>query len=98
LEPNEISAVGQGGNEFERCCEVACGERGPNLFAAGLIVIGCQHFFFGQFVPMIVPLWPAWIPGRLFWVYLVETILIVGGGAVISGIKARLAATLPNPA
>ena len=47
---------------------------------------------------MIVPLWLAWIPGRLFWVYLVETILIVGGGAVISGIKARLAATLPNPA
>lgn len=43
---------------------------------------------------MVVPLWPGWIPGRPFWVYLVGTILIVGGGAVIFRIKARLAATL----
>jgi uncharacterized membrane protein len=67
---------------------------GRVFFAVGLIAIGCQHFLFRQFVPMVVPRWPAWIPGRLFWVYLVGMILIVGGGAVLSGIKARLPATL----
>ena len=67
---------------------------GRIFFSIGLIAIGCQHFLFGQFVPMVVPWWPGWIAGRLFWVYLVGAILIVGGGAVLSGIKARLAATL----
>lgn len=67
---------------------------GRIFLAVGLIAIGCQHFFFGQFVPMVVPLWSARIPGRWFWVYLVRAVLIVGGVAVISGIKARPAATL----
>jgi uncharacterized membrane protein len=67
---------------------------GRIFFAVGMIVIGCQHFFFRHFIPMVVPLWPTWIPGRLFWVYLVGTILIVGGAAILFGIKARLAATL----
>jgi uncharacterized membrane protein len=67
---------------------------GRTFFGLGLIVIGYQHFFFGRFIPLVVPLWPAWIPGRFFWVYLVGTALIVGGVAVIYGIKARLAATL----
>jgi uncharacterized membrane protein len=57
-------------------------------------VIGCQHFFFAQFVPMVVPLWPASIPGRLFWVYLAGTILIVGGASILSGFKARTVAAL----
>lgn len=64
------------------------------FFAIGLIGMGGQHFFFGRFVPMVVPLWPAWIPGRLFWVYLVGTILIAGGGAIVSGVKARTATLL----
>jgi uncharacterized membrane protein len=67
---------------------------GRMFFAIGLMAIGCQHFLFGQFVPMVVPWWPGWIPGRLFWVYLVGAILIDGGGAVLFRIKARLAATL----
>ena len=67
---------------------------GRIFFAIGLIGIGGQHFFFRQFVPTVVPLWPAWIPGRLFWVYLVGTILIVGGASILSGVKARTSATL----
>jgi hypothetical protein len=38
--------------------------------------------------------WPAWIPGRLFWVYLVGTVLIVAGGSILTGIKARADSTL----
>lgn len=67
---------------------------GRILFGLGLIGLGGQHFFFREFVPMVVPLWPAWIPGRLFWVFLVGAILIAGGGAIVAGVKARLAATL----
>jgi uncharacterized membrane protein len=67
---------------------------GRIFFAIGLIGIGCQHFIFGQFIPVIVPIWPKAIPGRLFWVYLVGAILIAGGGAILAGVKARLAATL----
>jgi uncharacterized membrane protein len=63
--------------------EVARDNYEPIFFTLGMIVIGGQHFFFRQFLPMIVPLWPAWIPGRLFWVYLIGTALIVGGGAII---------------
>lgn len=67
---------------------------GRVFFAVGMIGIGCQHFFFGQFVPLVVPHWAASIPGRLFWVYLAGTILVVGGAAILSGFKARTAATL----
>jgi uncharacterized membrane protein len=67
---------------------------GRAFFAIGLIGMGVQHFFFRQFVPMVVPMWPEWIPGRLFWVFLVGTILIAGGGAILAGVKARLAAML----
>jgi uncharacterized membrane protein YphA (DoxX/SURF4 family) len=67
---------------------------GRIFFAVGLIGMGGQHFFFGNFVPMVAPLWPAWIPGRLFWVYLVGSILIVSGGSILTGIKARASATL----
>jgi uncharacterized membrane protein len=77
---------------------------GRIFFALALIGIGGQHFFFRQFVPMVVPVWPAWIPGGLFWVFLVGTILIGGGVAILAGtmlagpilapIKARTAATV----
>lgn len=76
---------------------------GRVFFAIALIGIGGQHFFFRQFVPMVVPVWPAWIPGTLFWVFLVGTILTGGGvailagpilaGPILAGIKARAAAS-----
>lgn len=67
---------------------------GQIFFAIGMIGIGCQQFFFRQFLPMLAPFWPAWIPGRLLWVYLVGTILIAGGISTLSGLKPRTAATL----
>jgi hypothetical protein len=35
-------------------------------FAVGLIGMACQHFFFEQFAPIVVPPWPASMPGRTF--------------------------------
>lgn len=64
------------------------------FFAIGLIGIGCQHFFFRQFIPVVVPLWPAWIPARQFWVYLVGAILIAAGVSILFGFKARTASLL----
>jgi uncharacterized membrane protein YphA (DoxX/SURF4 family) len=67
---------------------------GRVFFSVGLIGIGFQHFFFAQLIPVVVPFWPIWMPGRLFWVYLVGIMLIAVGGSILSGVRARLAATL----
>jgi uncharacterized membrane protein YphA (DoxX/SURF4 family) len=67
---------------------------GRVFFAVGMIGIGCQEFFFSQFVPLVAPIWPKAIPGRLFWVYLAGTILVVCGASILSGVKARTSATV----
>jgi uncharacterized membrane protein YphA (DoxX/SURF4 family) len=67
---------------------------GRIFFALAQIVVGFELFYFRQFVPMVEPLWAQAIPGLAFWVYLVGILLIVAGGAILTGIKARLAATL----
>jgi uncharacterized membrane protein len=63
---------------------------GRIFFATGMIVTGGQQFFFGQFVPMVVPLTPGTIPSQRLWVYLTGAILIVAGGAILTGLQARL--------
>ena len=65
---------------------------GRVFFGIGTVGMGAQHFFFGNFVPMVIPVWPAWMEPRLFWIYLVGTALVAAGVAVLSGVKARLAA------
>ncbi len=67
---------------------------GRVFFALGLMGIGLQHFYFKQFIPVVVPVWPTWIPGRLFWVFLTGTILFVAGGMILTGKQARFAATM----
>ena len=44
-----------------------------------------------KFVASLVP---AWIPGHAFWTYFAGTALIASGVAMITRIKARLAATM----
>jgi uncharacterized membrane protein YphA (DoxX/SURF4 family) len=67
---------------------------GRIFFAIGMLGIGFQHFFFRKILPLVAPIWPAWIPGRPFWAYLVGTILVLGGISILSGFKARAAAIL----
>ena len=61
---------------------------GRMCFGAGLIGIGVQHLFFSQFIPVVVPLWPSWIPEQQLCVYAVGSLLIVAGGFIVSGSKA----------
>src|SRR5579864_5153658 len=71
---------------------------GRIFYALGLIGIGIQHFIFADFIPVIAPSWPAWIPGRPFWVYTVGTALIAAGAAIVFGIQARTVAAISGAA
>lgn len=65
---------------------------GRLFFALGIAGIGFEDFFFGQFIPVVVPLGPQWIPGHAFWVYCVGALLLASAGAILAGIQARAAA------
>jgi uncharacterized membrane protein len=67
---------------------------GRIFFAIGVVGIGVQHFIFSDFIPVIVPAWPAWIPGHYFWPYVFGAALSAAGLAIIFKIKARTVATL----
>lgn len=56
-----------------------------------LFTAGIQHFIFAAFVQHLVP---AWIPFHLFWTYFAGFALIAGGLGLITGVQAKLAATL----
>jgi uncharacterized membrane protein len=65
---------------------------GRIFYAIGLIGIGIQHFIFADFIPVIVPAWPSWIPGRPFWTYAVGAVLVAAGVAMLFNIKGRTVA------
>jgi hypothetical protein len=75
LAQNKTGGTGRGGRmSLILVAKSRVVSTGRIFFAVGLIVIGYQHFLFGQFIPMVVPWWPGWIPGCLFWVYLVGAV------------------------
>jgi uncharacterized membrane protein YphA (DoxX/SURF4 family) len=61
------------------------------LAGASAIVFGCAHFNYADFTASMVP---AWIPYPLFWAYATGAGHLAAGVALVSGIQARLAATL----
>jgi uncharacterized membrane protein len=64
---------------------------GRIFYGVGLIGIGAQHFIFRNFIPVIVALWLAWMPGRPFWACVVGAALVYAGVAMIFDIKGRRA-------
>jgi uncharacterized membrane protein len=64
---------------------------GRIFYGVGLIGIGGQHFIFRNFIPVIVALWLAWMPGRPFWACVVGAALVYAGVAMIFDIKGRRA-------
>jgi uncharacterized membrane protein len=64
---------------------------GRCLFGVSLVVFGVQHLMYGPFVASLVT---AWIPGHLFWAYLVGVAFIAAALAILSGKVAPLAGTL----
>ena len=65
---------------------------GRMFYAIGLMGIGIQHFIFADFIDVMVPFWPAWIPGRPFWAYAAGAALIAAGAAILLGKHARTVA------
>jgi uncharacterized membrane protein YphA (DoxX/SURF4 family) len=55
------------------------------------IVFGFAHFNYADFTASMVP---GWIPYKLFWAYATGAGHLAAGLALVSGIRARLAATL----
>lgn len=59
------------------------------IFGIPWLVFGAQHFLFADFVANLVP---AFFPLRIFWAYFTGAAMIAAGLALISNVKARLAA------
>ena len=64
---------------------------GRLCFGISLPVFAATHFIYADFVATLIP---AWIPGRLFWAYFTGAAHLFAGLAIVTNIKARLAATL----
>jgi hypothetical protein len=64
---------------------------GRSLYAVPLLVFAAQHFIYAKFIAGLVP---AWIPGHLFWAYLVGVGFIAASAAIVTGRLAWWAASL----
>src|SRR5258707_13557395 len=62
---------------------------GRAFYAVGLISIGIERFFFTNFIPVILPEFPAWIPLRMLWVFAVGAALIGSGTCILFDWKGR---------
>jgi uncharacterized membrane protein YphA (DoxX/SURF4 family) len=62
------------------------------VFGACALVFGTAHFLY---MSLTAPLVPKWLPpSQEFWAYATGIFHILGGLAILSGVKARLAAIL----
>jgi uncharacterized membrane protein YphA (DoxX/SURF4 family) len=64
---------------------------GPLFYAAPVAAFGTEHFTITEAIASIMP---AWIPAHSFWVYLVGACFIAAALSLVTGIQARLAASL----
>ncbi len=65
---------------------------GRYAFGVSLPVFGALHFIYWQYVASVIP---GWIPGSpVFWAYFTGCAHVAAGLAILSGVQARLAATL----
>ena len=71
------------------------GDNGPRLARAlygfGMIAFGFSHF---AYVELTAPLVPGWLGWPVGWAYLTGCTYLAAGTAVLTGVLARLAATL----
>lgn len=67
------------------------GAPGIVCFGISSIVFGVVHFFYARAIASLIP---PWIPGALAWAYLLGVARIAAGLSIVTGVQARLAATL----
>lgn len=64
---------------------------GPLFYAASVAAFGTEHFTETAGIQSLIP---VWIPWHYFWAYLVGACFIAAGLSLVTGIQARLAASL----
>ena len=64
---------------------------GPLFFVAPVAAFGTEHFTLAAGIASMVP---DWIPWHQFWVYFIGACFIAAGLSVVTGVQARLAASL----
>jgi uncharacterized membrane protein YphA (DoxX/SURF4 family) len=64
---------------------------GTLFYAAPIAAFGVEHFTLTQAIASIIP---AWIPWHQFWAYLVGVCFIAAALSLVTGIQARLSASL----
>jgi uncharacterized membrane protein len=67
---------------------------GRFLVAIPMLFFGVEHFLHPEFVPGVPlgKLTPAWVPAAVVWGYLTGAVLLAGGAALLTGMRARMAA------
>jgi len=61
------------------------------LYGAALPAFGVLHFLYRDYVAFVIP---AWIPAHLWWAYATGVAHLAAGAALLTGVRARLAAVL----
>ncbi len=64
---------------------------GPIFYASPLAAFGTEHFTLTKVIASIIP---KWIPWHYFWAYLVGSCFLLAALSLVTGIRARLAASL----
>jgi uncharacterized membrane protein YphA (DoxX/SURF4 family) len=64
---------------------------GPLFYAAPLAAFGTEHFTLNDIIASLIP---AWIPWHVFWAYFVGSCFIAAALSLVTGIQARLSASL----
>jgi len=62
---------------------------GRSFYGVGLASIGLMHFFYRNFPGMVIPEFPAWIPLRLLWVFVVGAFLVAAGLCILFDLRGR---------
>jgi uncharacterized membrane protein YphA (DoxX/SURF4 family) len=62
---------------------------GRKFYGVCLMGLGFQQITHANFLPIVLPAWPDWIPGGALWAYLIGAILIVVGVAIFFEKHAR---------
>lgn len=71
---------------------------GRKFYGLCLAGLGIQQFRYADFLPVILPAWPTWIPGLALWAYLTAGALLAAGALIIFEKKTKATARITGGA